>query len=96
METGIYLSSLSGKQIDDAIDALQNMCPQIIVTNAGSNQTINCKCTAVSYNENKTSDSTGKCVFNIPSYGTYTITKTGQTPVTQIMDTFKRVTVSLT
>ncbi len=91
---GTYFSSLSGKQVDDAITALQNMCPQIIVINAGNGATVNCKCTAVGYNKTAIADSSGKCTFDIPEYGDYVINPNSDN-VTQPMYVFKRVTVDL-
>ena len=91
---GTYFSSLSGKQVDDAITALQNMCPQIIVTGATPNSQVVCKCTSPTVNLTETADNTGSCTFNIPEYGEYVINPSSDN-VTQPMYTFNRVTVDL-
>lgn len=86
-----YFSSLSGEDIDHAIEVLQNMRPQIVVTGATANSSVNCKCTAVNYNQTKTADSTGTCTFYIPEYGDYIINDS----VTQPMYEYKKVIITL-
>lgn len=89
--TDIYFSSFSGKQVEDVIEALQNMHLRIITTGSSSGATVNCKCTELSYNKNLTADSSGKCVFDIPGYGTYIINNSEQ----YVIDTHKIYQISL-
>ena len=60
-----------GQLIDDAIKALNNFKPQILVSGVDASSTVNC--TVNGNTVSATSDSSGNCTFDILAYGTYTI-----------------------
>lgn len=94
----IYFSSFSGKQVDTMIKALQNMHPQICIEGGPQNSSINCSCIEIQYNVSKTTDSEGKCVFDLPDYGDYIISYTANNlneTVDQPVYEFKRFQIDL-
>ena len=89
--TPIYFSSFDGPDIDTFIKAINDMHLCIVTTGSSSGATVNCKCTALNYNQSLTADSNGKCVFIIPGYGNYKINNSIDQPVYE----FKVFQVSL-
>ena len=89
----IYFSSFSGLEVDTVIKAFENMPFQIVVSTSTSGVQVQCTCSELNYNETKTSDSNNKCIFDIPGYGEYSITKNNSTQSLSVNE-FRIYTVS--